>query len=372
MDKHEENIFFRGDKWFNERLIPKKILEKYEKRGVPLDLLLSYTKEISPYIQLGKNGITSANPRLRINEKNLTLKELSVISGVNYVTLLKRFRKGITPEDLVNTEYLFQKIKIENEEKTIGEWAEKSGISPNVIYRRLQNGWKEEQLLAPYGTKKQELYKFEKLTIDGETKTIEEWAKEKGLKPQKIYQRLKNNWKLDELFFPSYVTNKSKFIYLKEQEYKDKPLTINGETKTFGEWANELNIPIFTLVERSKKGYKDDKLIKGRKEERIYVELDGKKKTITELSKMFGLPKKLIYGRIKHEKKGWEIVLPKDPAYISVKMETYLLKDWMKILGITPKDAFFLYKKYQDKKLEQETIDWMLEKLKDYKANNKR
>ncbi|SDJ27527.1 hypothetical protein [Salimicrobium halophilum] len=68
-------------------------------------------------------------------------------------------------------------ITINEETKTLAEWAEISGLPYKTIQRRLYTGC-EEELLAPIGS----LYKHKYLIeINGEKKTMNQWAKEAGM-----------------------------------------------------------------------------------------------------------------------------------------------------------------------------------------------
>jgi hypothetical protein len=66
-------------------------------------------------------------------------------------------------------------LTINGETKTIAEWAEISGLQYKTLQRRIYTGCKEENLLAPIG------YQYNLLEINGEKKTVNTWAEEVGL-----------------------------------------------------------------------------------------------------------------------------------------------------------------------------------------------
>ncbi|WP_209121712.1 hypothetical protein [Alkalihalobacillus sp. BA299] len=69
-------------------------------------------------------------------------------------------------------------VTINGETKTIAEWAEISGLPYKTLQRRLYTGCKEENLLAPVGTIYEHKFLIE---INGVRKTMNAWAKEAGL-----------------------------------------------------------------------------------------------------------------------------------------------------------------------------------------------
>ncbi len=72
---------------------------------------------------------------------------------------------------------------INGETKTVAEWAEISGLPYKTLQRRIYTGCKEENLLAPIG------YQHKLLEINGERKTMNAWAKEVGLPYSTIKRR---------------------------------------------------------------------------------------------------------------------------------------------------------------------------------------
>lgn len=74
-------------------------------------------------------------------------------------------------------------ITIKGETKTVAEWAEISGIPYKTLQRRIDNGCKEETLLAPKG------YQYKQIEINGIIKPMSDWAKENGLQYSTIQRR---------------------------------------------------------------------------------------------------------------------------------------------------------------------------------------
>lgn len=368
--KKEQDII---KNWMDNRLIPIRILEKYQKQGVAFRILSELIDEITPYIRLGKNNVTKTNPIVEINGEKRTLKEWSVQSGISYLTLMKRYKRGLTGDKLLQPQRTKQgkskfdphivskKLKVNGVEKSIGEWAEEVEIHPHLIFKRLQRGWKPYEAIIPKNVTKDQLYRFQPISIYGETKTLEEWANEYGLKPKTIFKRIKDGWKANELIFPADVTNQNKEIFIKEEFYRYRYLIINGVSKTYGEWSEEFGIPIHTLIRRKELKWSDDSLLLPTNKE-MTVKLDGEEKSLKELSKMSGLTVETIRNRIRNGKKGWELVFPKPTTYMTIGNETYLFKTWMKKLNLSAKEMYELYQKYK-KGLDKKTINWVLKEL---------
>ncbi|MBL5801289.1 hypothetical protein HV419_16580 [Bacillus sporothermodurans] len=84
-------------------------------------------------------------------------------------------------------------IPINGESRTIGEWAEISGLSYKTIQRRLRTGCKEEDLLAPIGEH------WQHVEINGIIKPLSVWAKEAGLQYTTVQRRYKRGVRGEDL-----------------------------------------------------------------------------------------------------------------------------------------------------------------------------
>jgi hypothetical protein len=84
-------------------------------------------------------------------------------------------------------------LTINGETKTVAEWAEISGLSYKTLQRRLYTGCKEENLIAPIG------YQHNLLEINGEKKTMNQWAKEAGLQFSTVKRRYQRGLRGEDL-----------------------------------------------------------------------------------------------------------------------------------------------------------------------------
>lgn len=92
-------------------------------------------------------------------------------------------------------------LTINGESKTIGEWAEISGLPYKTIQRRLFTGCKEEELLAPIGEH------WQHIEINGIIKPLSVWAKEAGLHYTTVQRRYKRGVRGEDLLSKGRLNN---------------------------------------------------------------------------------------------------------------------------------------------------------------------
>lgn len=76
------------------------------------------------------------------------------------------------------------RLELDEAKRTITEWAEVTGISMWAIRQRLDAGWSVEQALTKPNQKAL-------IEYNGERKLLADWAREYGLKPETLAQRMK-------------------------------------------------------------------------------------------------------------------------------------------------------------------------------------
>lgn len=89
------------------------------------------------------------------------------------------------------------------------------------------------------------------VTINGEIKTLAEWAKFAGIGKQTLKERLNNNWPEEDL-----LKKVTKFDVINTFE------EINGERKTIKEWAEMYNLKHYLILRRYKEGDRGRDLIR--------------------------------------------------------------------------------------------------------------
>ena len=124
------------------------------------------------------------------------------------------------------------------------EWAEELGIDKKTLSWRYRNGWSDEEILS---NKKDIILEY-----NGECKNLLEWSKQTGIKKSTLWDRYNKGWKVKDI-----LTRKPK-----DREIK---ITYNNERKTISEWAKILNVPKSRLNNRYTRGWTDEEIIKGKR-----------------------------------------------------------------------------------------------------------
>ncbi len=182
-------------------------------------------------------------------------------------------------------------VTINNQTKTISEWAEISGLNPRTISSRIKKGWSENKLLEPIKINKKI---FDKNDFTGIFKGIKERCYNPNSVPYKdyggrninIYEPWKNNYQLFQQDilnsigprpspkhqldrYPNnngnYESGNLRWATSKENTNNTRHnvlITINGDTKTISEWAEYSNISSATISTRLKLGWLGEKLLK--------------------------------------------------------------------------------------------------------------
>lgn len=119
------------------------------------------------------------------------------------------------------------------ETKTMAEWAEEKGLAYNTMSNRVYKGFDSETAVnMPTDTKRHYI------VIDGEKKTVTEWSKISGISVPAIIGRL--NKGMDE----------RSAVFGKKMDSARRHITVNGETKTVQEWSEITGIKKGTILSR--------------------------------------------------------------------------------------------------------------------------
>jgi hypothetical protein len=145
------------------------------------------------------------------------------------------------------------KLTIDGETLTLKQWAQKHEIPYDTLRMRYERGVRGSPLLTKVhlsvghhrGVKHQVTYR-------GETISLRQLAKLKGLRYDTLYQRHITGVTGDDLICPERLT---KTPITKEL------ITYGGKTMTLKQWAEELNIQFGTLRARWVKGLRDAALL---------------------------------------------------------------------------------------------------------------
>ena len=127
------------------------------------------------------------------------------------------------------------------------EWAEELEIDKKILSWRYNNGWSDEEILT-----RPRDYKENKLTLNEETHSMSEWSRITGIKVATISYRMKKGWSVEDAL-------------TKSSNDREIKITYNNEQKTISEWSTVLNVSKSTLWYRYDKGWTDEEIIKGKR-----------------------------------------------------------------------------------------------------------
>lgn len=127
------------------------------------------------------------------------------------------------------------------------EWAEELEIDKKILSWRYNNGWSDEEILT-----RPRDYKENKLTLNGETHSMSEWSRITGIKVATISARIRDGWSVEDTL-------------TKKPNDRAIRITYNNKTKKLKEWAEYLGVPKSRLSNRYTRGWTDEEIIKGKR-----------------------------------------------------------------------------------------------------------
>lgn len=168
------------------------------------------------------------------------------------------------------------------------DWAISNGYNESLTIDRIDS----EKGYAPdnckWSTKKEQSYNRSmsvKLTLDGRTMYMTEWAEELGIDKKTLSWRYKHGWSDEE-------------ILTRPIDYKENKLTLNGETHSMSEWSRITGIKLSTISYRMKKGWSvEDTLTKRPNDREIKITYNNEQKTLSEWAKILNVSPKKLYSR---------------------------------------------------------------------------
>jgi len=184
-----------------------------------------------------------------------------------------------------------------NVEAFIGQLPE--GYFPGVEIDRIDNDGNYEPGNVQWSTKKENCNNRSStklITFDGETKSIQEWATEKGINYGTLHDRLYRGWSIEDAL--SQPTNP-----------KSNLITWNGETKPASAWARTYGITVSTFLYRLRHGWTIEEALSISKYQKNKspsnakrYQMNGEYLTIKEISEKTGISIKLLRKRIQERK----------------------------------------------------------------------
>ena len=103
----------------------------------------------------------------------------------------------------------------------------------------------------------------------------------------------------------NYEPNNCRWVDYKTQNNNRRDnviLTYKGKTQSIGQWAIELNIPLYNLKNRYRRGWTTVEIFEGRDNKNIYLTYNNKTQTLKEWADELKVPRYLLYNRYH---RGW-------------------------------------------------------------------
>lgn len=136
-----------------------------------------------------------------------------------------------------------------------------------------------------------------KLTYNGETLTVMEWARRTGLNEQTLHERIRREWSIEDVLTAPLGTRKNNFI----------KITHAGETLTFSEWADKLKVPLSLIRSRYYRDLSVGEILAPRKprsevmratKSNVMLTHDGKTMCVTDWALHLGISRKTLDKRL--------------------------------------------------------------------------
>lgn len=91
-----------------------------------------------------------------------------------------------------------------------------------------------------------------RITLNGQTKTVKQWADTLNIQAGHVYQRLKKGWSPEDALLVPVITDGKKFQPMTPRKYEpikrnSQLITFQGRTQTITQWAREYNLQVNTL-----------------------------------------------------------------------------------------------------------------------------
>lgn len=150
--------------------------------------------------------------RVLVHEgRALTIPEWSNVTGISMQLLYRRLRAGESAADVLRRPAPTArgvKIAWKGQSMSAGTWAQQIGVKSSAIRARLARGIPVERVLAPGRLPKSGIV----LPHDGISLTVPEWSRKLGLRKNLIYARLRAGLSSSEVLAPSVRTSRKNSV----------------------------------------------------------------------------------------------------------------------------------------------------------------
>jgi hypothetical protein len=179
-------------------------------------------------------------------------------------------------------------IEYRNRTKSLAQWSRITGISRITIRNRLAASWTIEKTLTTKPEKYNRGTKPRTFTLDGETRSLKDWAKHFNVSFARVNTRIYVwGWDLERA------------LKTPPEDQAPTIITVNGITKTKTEWARESGVKAPTIAKRLERGLTGEDIISPERSVAIYkkpyrhdallITYNGETKSVTEFAREYGL-----------------------------------------------------------------------------------
>jgi len=158
--------------------------------------------------------------------------------------------KWVTPIGQANNKRNNHMVTCGGETKTLAQWAKELEIPYSTLICRInKHGWDTDKALS---TQAMPHTQRRLITWKNKTLSLSEWSKITGIGATTISYRFNAGFTSDKIF--------AKPRKMKRQTFKNHRVTWNGKTLLVSEWAKRLNIGYTTLISRFKANWPIDRI----------------------------------------------------------------------------------------------------------------
>jgi lambda repressor-like predicted transcriptional regulator len=154
--------------------------------------------------------------------------------------------------DLLDLESTMKTITFKGKKRTLAEWFRATGIPVSTLYSRMRAGYSVKDVLDPEsgarkrleGSKRGGETRARKLTFQGRTLSLADWARETDIPYRTLRARLEAGWPMKRVLTEA----------LSDREvgnrFRARRISWRGRTMILREWADELGVHVETLRAR--------------------------------------------------------------------------------------------------------------------------
>ena len=254
-----------------------------------------------------KRSTGKGTTRVDYYGKQVTFAELSALTGISENTLRYRYDKGYRGEKLWSTKRLPTKrtakiyIDYHGKQVTFPELSTLTGISENNLRQRYYLGYRGEKLWSP-----ERFTNNGKCTICvdyyGDQVTIPELSSITGINDTTLRYRYDKGYRGEELW-----TGKIKQYKRKISKKAKIYVEYDGEKVSLYELSKKTGIDYVTLWKRYSKGASGSQLFQKSMGNEILVDYEGEKINLKELSSRTGICYTTLHRRYRNGDRGKEL-----------------------------------------------------------------